>query len=83
MTDQPDLTPDINVLALVPLLRSRARHYVDDQDAADRLVETVLKDAIANPRRCTSQADVKSWLLDRLLAHAKLKIAIKNWVMWH
>ncbi|ETX29434.1 hypothetical protein [Roseivivax isoporae] len=81
MTDPTGLISDIDVTAAVPLLRLRARLYVDDHDVADRLVEAVLKEAIASPRPCRSQAEVEAWLLDRLLAHARLKIAIRNWVM--
>lgn len=59
-------SPDVE--SLVPVLRLHARRIVADRDEADRLVEAALRRAIRQPRRCASQSEIETWLL-QLLRH--------------
>ena len=60
-----------NIVDLIPELRARARSFVGDPEAADRLVELTLKRAIDDDRPMPSGPDVGPWLLrlmDEILA---------------
>lgn len=52
-----------NIVELIPALRARARAFVGDPRAADRLVELTLQHAIDDERPMPSGADVAPWLI--------------------
>ncbi len=61
--DQRSRITSGNIVDLVPMLRARARSFVGDASAADRLVELTLQCAIDDRRPMPSGADVAPWLI--------------------
>ena len=61
--DQRSRITSGNIVDLVPMLRARARGFVGDAPAADRLVELTLQCAIDDRRPMPSGADVAPWLI--------------------
>lgn len=53
-----------NILDLIPMLRARARGFVADPHAADRLVELTLQHAIDETAPMPSGPAVAPWLVD-------------------
>jgi CheY-like chemotaxis protein len=58
-----------NIVELVPRLRGRARAYLSDALAADRLVERTLELAINDPSPRPGRRDLAAWL-ERLMDQA-------------
>lgn len=58
-----------SIVELVPVLRERARSFLSDPLAADRLVERTLQLAINDPAPWPRRRDVAAWL-DRLMEQA-------------
>ncbi len=52
-----------SILELIPILRARARGFLGDPQAADRLVELALQCAIDDPGPMPSGARVAPWLI--------------------
>lgn len=52
-----------SIVELIPVLRSRARDFLEDPIAADRLVEITLQRAIDDPDPMPSGAAVVPWLM--------------------
>ncbi|MES2542936.1 MAG: response regulator [Pseudomonadota bacterium] len=52
-----------NIIDLIPMLRARARSFLADPQAADRLVEMTLQSAIDDPAPMPSGAAVAPWLI--------------------
>lgn len=52
-----------NIVDLVPMLRARARGFLADPAAADRLVEVTLQRAIDDPGPMPSRTAVAPWLI--------------------
>lgn len=55
-----------NILDLIPMLRARARGFVSDPQAADRLVEMTLQRAIDEPAPMPSGPAVAPWLIEMM-----------------
>jgi CheY-like chemotaxis protein len=51
------------IVALIPMLRARARVFLADPQAADRLVELTLQLAIEDPEPMPSGAAAATWLI--------------------
>lgn len=52
-----------NIVEMIPALRARARSFVEDPQAADRLVELTLQRAIDDDRPMPLGPDVAPWLM--------------------
>lgn len=59
-----------DIVSLIPMLRSRARTFIDDPQAADRLVEVTLQRAINDPAPLPSGAAAGVWLV-QLMDHLR------------
>ena len=52
-----------SIVELIPVLRARARGFLEDPGAADRLVEITLRTAIDDPEPMPTGAAIGPWLL--------------------
>jgi CheY-like chemotaxis protein len=55
-----------SIVDLIPVLRRRARSYLSDPLAADRLVERTLQLALRDPERLPAGSNLLPWLLQRM-----------------